>query len=127
MATVITNLVTAVLYLGQAIAEFSIKKKDFNIKFLYLKQYILGKIRLNTRNILREYLDNYYKNLLKKFIAMLIGIIDGDGYILVSNTGRDIIKLNLVINLHIRDLHMLEFIQSELKFGHIIKYISNKN
>ncbi len=31
----------------------------------------------------------------------------GDGYILVSNTGRDIIKLNLVINLHIRDLHML--------------------
>lgn len=92
-----------------------------------MKQYILGKIRLNTINILREYLDNYYKNLLKKFITMLIGRIDGDGYILVSNTGRDIIKLNLVINLHIRDLHMLEFIQSELKFGHIIKYISNKN
>ncbi len=48
-----------------------------------MKQYILGKIRLNTRNILREYLDNYYKNLLKKFIAMLIGIING-GWLYIS-------------------------------------------
>lgn len=121
-ATVITNLVTAVLYLGQAIAEFS--KNNINLKVLDLKQYILGKVNIHARKILRTTVDDYYLNLLKNFIAMLVGLIDGDGYILVTNSGRNVIKLNLIINLHIRELLMLEFFKSQLKFGHIIRYTS---
>jgi hypothetical protein len=37
------------------------------------------------------------------FIGILVGLIEGDGYISIVNSGRDFIKLDLIIALAVRD------------------------
>lgn len=56
---------------------------------------------------------------------MLIGFIDGDGYISITKTTKGFITIKLVISLHINDLSTLQYIQSILKLGKI--YIYNKH
>jgi len=61
------------------------------------------------------------------FLAMLVGFIDGDGYILIHKTTKGYIKLNLTISLDIRDLSLLHYIQSTLGIGKINVYPKTKN
>ena len=42
---------------------------------------------------------------------MLVGLVDGDGYIAIVDTGRDYIKVELVIALDVRDLSLLNYIR----------------
>lgn len=56
------------------------------------------------------------------FIAFLVGFIDGDGYIQVTQTGKGFIAIKLVITLHLKDLSTLEYIHSVLRIGKINKY-----
>jgi hypothetical protein len=65
----------------------------------------------------KEFLDIPYS-----FIAMLVGFIDGDGYICVIKAKQKYIKICLVISLDIKDLSLLEYIQSVLKLGIIKTY-----
>jgi len=53
---------------------------------------------------------------------MLVGLIDGYGYISITNSGRNYIKVELVIALHIRDIELLRYIQSTLGIGRIYLY-----
>jgi len=53
---------------------------------------------------------------------MLIGFIDGNGYICICKTKKKYIKLCLVISLDIKDLFILEYIQFHLKLGIINTY-----
>jgi LAGLIDADG endonuclease len=55
---------------------------------------------------------------------MLVGFIDGDGYIGINLTKKKFIKLNLVLSLDIRDLSLLKYIQSIIKIGKINTYSS---
>lgn len=61
------------------------------------------------------------------FLAMLVGFIDGDGFILVHKTAKGYIKINLVISLDIKDLSLLYFIHSILGIGKINVYPKTKN
>jgi len=60
------------------------------------------------------------------FLSMLVGLIDGDGYISITKTLRGYIRINLIISLDIRDLPMLEYIKSILKVGNIKTYPKTK-
>jgi LAGLIDADG endonuclease len=57
---------------------------------------------------------------------MLIGLIDGDGYISITKTSKGYIRINLIISLNIRDLPLLEYIKSILKTGNINTYPKTK-
>jgi hypothetical protein len=57
---------------------------------------------------------------------MLVGLIDGDGYILIHKTAKGYIKINLTISLNIRDLSVLQYIKSVLNIGEITTYPKGK-
>ena len=42
-------------------------------------------------------------------MSMLIGLIDGDGYISITKTPNNYIRLGLIISLHPRDIELLEY------------------
>lgn len=122
-ATVITNLVTAVPYLGTDVAEFGIVM--ILICYIYgqrKKLNVIGNVSSNARKSIRTISDDYYINLSNAFLGMVVGLIDGDGYIHIGNSGKDWIKLNLVISMHERDLSLLTHIQNILKLGTITEY-----
>jgi len=56
-----------------------------------------------------------------------VGLIDGDGYIQITKTGKGFIVMKLVISLHLNDLATLEYIKSVLKLGSISIYKDNKS
>lgn len=56
------------------------------------------------------------------FLSLFVGLIDGDGYILVHQTSKGFIKINLTLSLNIRDLSVLQYIYSILNFGNINVY-----
>jgi hypothetical protein len=68
------------------------------------------KLRLDKR----EYLSIPYS-----FIAFLVGLIDGDGYIQITRTTKGFITIKLVIEIHLDDISTIEYIQSVLKLGKI--------
>lgn len=115
--TVITNLVTAVPVLGQAIAEFI-------YQFNSLKT--IGEISPHARKNKIIIPEKYFLNIPKSFLSMFVGIIDGDGYIHTGNSGKGFIKINLVLSLNIRDKSLLEYIKSILKIGDITYYPKSK-
>jgi len=53
------------------------------------------------------------------FIAFLVGLIDGDGYIQITRTRKGFITIKLVISIHLEDISTLLCIQSVLKLGKI--------
>ena len=124
MATVITNLLSAIPVFGQDIVEsYNINTNTYNV-MLYLSNIIpvlttIGtvsphalkkgrKLRLNKE----EYLSIPYP-----FIAFLVGFIDGDGYIQITKTTKGFITIKLVIGLSLEDISSLEYIRSILKIG----------
>uniref|UniRef100_UPI002A7F88C6 LAGLIDADG homing endonuclease n=1 Tax=Daedalea confragosa TaxID=2028083 RepID=UPI002A7F88C6 len=76
------------------------------------------KIRLDKE----EYLSIPYQ-----FIAFLVGLIDGDGYISITKTTKGFITIRLVICLSLEDISSLEYIFSVLKIGKIQIYRDIKN
>lgn len=125
-ATVITNLVTAVPYLGTDIAEFLLINYYFKYGLTSNKLNTIGKVNKNARKKPRTISDEYYLNIPTSFLSLVVGLIDGDGYIHIGNSGKNFIKLNLVISLHENDLPLLEYIQSILKLGTITVYPKHK-
>jgi hypothetical protein len=117
-ATVITNLLSAIPWLGTSLVEFLINERH---KFLetigIVHKNALKKIKKDLNIDKQEYLSIPYS-----FIAFLVGLIDGDGYIQITKTGKGYIALKLVISLHLRDLTTLEYINSVLKLGKITIY-----
>lgn len=148
-ATVITNLMSAIPWIGQDIVESKIITIIINLCFgvvilfsivavhKYLASQHLnvraGKASLPTIGVI-------HNNALKKnnktlrsdkqefisipssFLAFLVGLIDGDGYIQISKTSKGFITMKLVISLHLEDLSTLEYIHSVLKLGKINIY-----
>lgn len=86
------------------------------------KLITIGNISPHARKKLRIISDSEYLNIPKNFISMLVGLIDGDGYIHLGNSGKNFIKLNLVISLNERDKPLLEEIQKTLKLGTVTHY-----
>lgn len=109
MATVITNLLSAVPYIG----------KDLVVSIDNLVLPVIGII--SPHAIKKEKNYNFYF-IPYSFLAMFIGFIDGDGYISITKTTKNFISIKLVISLHLRDLITLEYIKSVLNLGKIYIY-----
>lgn len=133
-ATVITNLISAVPWIGQDIVE----SKNITIiislcssaiiLISFNKDISLPTIGVIHKNALKRYnkslrLDKQeYISIPSSFLAFLVGLIDGDGYIQVTKTSKGFITIKLVISLHLEDISTLEYINSVLKLGKISVY-----
>ena len=136
MATVITNLLSAIPFFGHDLVESNFhcyaEIKNFVdnnfIKLLNILPTIgtINKQALKKGRTLRLNKENYL-SIPGQFIAFLIGLIDGDGYIQITKTTKGFITIKLVITLNITDLSTLEYIHSVLKLGKITIYKDNKN
>lgn len=125
MATVITNLLSAIPVFGQDLVElksftdiFSIYLLNNNIIPILPTIGVISPHALKKGKILRidkkKYLTIPYS-----FLAFLVGLIDGDGYIQITKTSKGFIAIKLIIGLHLRDISTLEYIVSVLEIGKI--------
>lgn len=147
MATVITNLISAIPWIGQDIVESKNNIVIFTI-FIYIIPVLYGLFVFITNIIIKftkldtslPTIGTVHKNALKKnpksirldkqeylllpssFLAFLVGLIDGDGYIQIGKTPKGYITMRLVISLHQDDVSCLEYIQSVLKLGSVNVY-----
>ena len=68
-----------------------------------------------------------YLSIPPSFISFLVGLIDGDGYIQITKTGKGFIAIKLVISIHLKDISTLEYIHSVLNIGKITIYKDNRS
>ena len=94
-ATVITNLLSAIPYLG----------KDLVVSINNLVLPVIGII--SPHAIKKEKYYDFY-SIPSSFLEMLVGFIDGDGYISITKTTKGFITIKLVISLDLKDLITLE-------------------
>ena len=143
MATVITNLISAIPWIGQDIVE-SKNITIINLSLVIIIYFLvisvhryLWHLKISCGENLLPTLGVIHKNALKKgnktlrldkqeyisippsFLAFLVGLIDGDGYIQISKTSKGFITIKLTISLHLEDISTLEYINSVLKLGKI--------
>ena len=134
----ITNLLSAIPFFGQDLVESDIATKfftylgfeDFNLKSVVLP--ILPTVGIVSSQALKQgrkiRLDKKdYLSIPYPFIAFLVGLIDGDGYIQITKTTKGFIAIKLIICLSLEDISSLEYIYSVLKIGKIQIYRDIKN
>lgn len=79
--------------------------------------HALKKGNKNIRLDKKEYLS-----IPPSFIAFFVGLIDGDGYIQITRTGKGFVAIKLVISLHLEDISTLEYLHSVLKIGKLTRW-----
>ena len=123
-ATVITNLISAIPWIGQDIVEsIKITILGISVVFLYSILPTIGNVHKNALKKMKKILDKKdYVSVPASFLAFLVGLIDGDGYIQITKTTKGFITMKLIISLHIEDISTLEYIHSTLKLGKINVY-----
>jgi serine/threonine protein kinase len=131
LATVITNLLSAIPIFGQDIVELNniteLSNSFFYEAFISNTKFmeVLPTIGIVSPHALKKgknlrteaYKVEEYLSLPYQFIAFLAGFIDGDGYIPIIRTTKGFISIKLVITLSLEDLSTLEYIHSALKMG----------
>lgn len=139
-ATVITNLISAIPWIGQDIVESTSNTVHINLVIIIIILFSISIPFSQNKSISLPTIGIVNKNALKKsnkalrtnkeeylsipssFLGFLIGLIDGDGYFQISQTPKGFITVKLVISLHLDDLSTLEYINSVLKLGKITIY-----
>lgn len=128
-ATVITNMMSAIPWIGQDIVE-SIKIINLGLCLIILFVIFptIGNVHKNAVKKIGEILDiEDYTSMPVPFLSFLVGLIDGDGYIQITKSTKGFITMKLVISLHLNDLSTLEYIHSTLKLGKLNVYKDLKN
>ena len=123
-ATVITNLISAIPWIGQDIVE-SIKITVFIFSLFILFSILptIGNVHKNALKKFNKILNKRdYISIPSSFLAFLTGLIDGDGYIQITKTTKGFITMKLVISLQLEDISTLEYIHSTLKLGKLNVY-----
>jgi len=131
---VITNLLSAIPWVGQDIVEF-IKNLDplifsaDSFTAIYLAGLpVIGTINYKSRTTKSNRLSEAeYFSIPKSFLGFLIGFIDGDGYIGIKKSYNDTTQVHLTISIHLDDITTLNYIQSVLKIGKIYSYPNRKS
>ena len=136
-ATVITNLMSAIPWIGQDIVESTyaieylytnLTYLEFNLNSNLEKLPVLGNVNPKAHPNRETRLTNQeYSSLPKSFLAFLVGFIDGDGYIQITKTEKGYINIKLVISLHLDDISVLNYIHSVLKLGIVNSYYDKRN
>ena len=123
LATVITNLLSAIPWVGTDLVEFP--------HLLVISLFILAilpTIGTLHSNALRGALPRtekdkrYALNIPFDFLSMLVGLIDGDGYIDITKTPGGFIRIQLILSMNMGELDMVKYIQFILKVGQINTY-----
>lgn len=130
-ATVITNLLSAIPWIGKDFVEFEFLNY-FSTATIFNSLMSFSLITIGAVNIraLRGQKSRtpsdkeYTKNIPYSFLAMFAGLVDGDGYISITNT-NGYIRMQLIIALNMRDVGMLNYIQSVLGVGRVNTYPAN--
>ena len=121
-ATVITNLLSVIPWIGKDFVEFGPLENNF----IYLNILpIIGVINSKALHKIKLRTEDERQDILKispSFLAMFVGLIDGDGYIAITKTPGGYIRIDLIISLDLRDLDLIKYIHSVLKVGRINKY-----
>lgn len=134
-ATVITNLLSAIPWIGQDFVEF-VKLLLFIITLSIFYYYFttehnynmttIGKVNESALRGKKSRTDQDKKAFLSSisydFMSIFIGLIDGDGYIAITKIGLDNIRMELVLSVDIKDLKLLQHIKNVLKIGRINQY-----
>ena len=130
-ATVITNLMSAIPWVGQDIVE-SNNLAD-SCRTVYCLFSILPTIGTVNINALKKGNKNVrlnkeeYLSIPTSFLSFLVGFIDGDGYIQITKTTKGFIAIKLVISIHLKDISTLQYIHSILNIGKITTYKDNRS
>jgi hypothetical protein len=140
LATVITNLLSAIPIFGQDIVELihnfvTELLTIFGNEGLILNQTVISVLptigTVSTQALKKgkqlRLNKNEYLSIPYQFISFLVGLIDGDGYIQITKTTKGFITIKLVIGLGLDDLSTLEYIHSVLKLGKITIYRDYRN
>jgi hypothetical protein len=116
LATVITNLLSAIPIFGHDLVE--LKNKLSTIGNISIHAFKNGRVKRSDKN------KNEFLSIPYPFLAMLVGLIDDPkgGCIIIHKTTKGYIKINLTIELNIRNLSILQYIHSILKLGKITVY-----
>lgn len=131
-ATVITNILSAIPWIGQNFVEFVISfvgfKCDFNVM---ITSSILATSLRKTRGRMPPYTVDQLKEFEKipaSFIAIFTGIVDGDGMILINDNGNGYINITIVISLHLDDAPILHELRRKIKYlGVVYEYSQHKS
>lgn len=135
-ATVITNLLSAIPWIGTDFVQFVYNPKYtsltctfvFSICLLSTVLPTIGQINWSKLRGQAPLADkSQYLQIPFSFLATLAGLIDGDGYISITRTTKGTIEVLLAIALDIKDELMLRHIQTTLGFGRIAGPFTNKN
>jgi LAGLIDADG endonuclease len=137
LATVITNLLSAIPVFGQDIVEL-IDFTQASLREGYLTKLnaaivtVLPTIGTVNKHALKKgqkiRLDKQeFLSIPYQFLGFIAGLIDGDGYIQVTRSTKGFITIKLVITIHLEDLSTLEYIHSVLKLGKITINRDHKN
>ena len=70
----------------------------------------------------KRFSEDEYLLIPSSFLAFLVGVIDGDGYINFRKSNLGYIIFDLRISIHLDDIALLKYIQSVLKIGKIYTY-----
>ena len=152
MATVITNLLSAIPVFGHDLVELIsysnflcfccewstslqyCNATDLSSELNYVNSLIpvlptVGKISPHAlkRGVIKRLDKSNFLSVPYQFISFLVGLIDGDGYIQIIKTTKGFIKISLVLQLHLEDLSTLEHIHSVLKLGKITIHRDHKS
>jgi len=112
-ATVITNLMSAIPWIGQDIVEST------NLISLSILP-MLGNINKNAlKKTTKTISETHLVSTPTSFLAFLAGLIDSVGNFQISKTTKEFITIKLVISLHLKDITILEYIYSVLNLGKI--------
>lgn len=126
MATVITNLLSAIPFIGADIVPFIIISPLYYMYYYVFNNSLLKEKKKNLINKEKVYLLNKEKKkeLIQENLSFIVGFIDGDGYIRITKK-KEYIYISLVINLHEGDYNLLCEIREILGIGNVF-YITSK-
>lgn len=133
-ATVITNLLSTIPWIGQDFVEF-VKLLLFIITLSIFYSFItkcnssmstIGKVNESALRGKKSRTDQekqaFLSSISYEFMSMFIGLIDGHGYIAITKIGLDNIRMELILSVDIKDLKLLQHIKNVLKIGRINEY-----
>ena len=133
-ATVITNLISAIPWVGEQLVQFIYPILKITSLF-YVKFYpqpintiiasipVIGTINWSKVRKVKQLeiheLENRTKHVNIEVLKQFMGLVDGDGYISITKKARGYIEVILVISLDSKDLKLLQYLKSVLEIGRI--------
>lgn len=115
-ATVITNLMSAVPWIGQDIVETLLTTCE---TLLIASIPVIGTINWKVIRAGRKapYSEHEIKNFLQipyNVVARFVGLADAEGVISVNHTGTGFVRIFLKITVHVRDASLLQSVRASL-------------